>query len=97
MLTYLLQEGGLTVDHSSKGLFDKIEQRTNMTMDDIYRITQSVQHIDFTDERAVRNLVRRLASLTNRTISREKEDKIVRSITNNQVPTDLQSLNRYFD
>lgn len=79
-----------------KDLFDKIKQSTNVNPDDVYRVAESVRHADFSDEQTVRNLVRHLARLANKRISREKEDQIVQSITKNNVPMDMQSLNRLF-
>lgn len=80
-----------------KGLFDKLEQSANINPNDVYRIAESVKHANFSDEQTVRNLVRHLARLANRRISKEKEDQIVRSITRNNIPMDMQSLNRLFN
>lgn len=79
-----------------KGLFDKVQQNSNINPDDVYKVADSVKNADFSDEKTVRNLVRHLARLANKPISKEKEDKIVKSITNNNMPTDMQSLNRLF-
>lgn len=83
----------------SKGqgnLFDKIEQNANINPDEVFKIAESVKHADFTDERTVRRLVQHLARLANKPISKEKENKIVHSITKNNMPMDMQSLNRAF-
>lgn len=77
-------------------LFKKIKQSTNVNPDDVYRIAESVRHADFSDESTVRNLVQHLAKLANKQISKEKEDQIVQSITKNNMPADMQSLNRLF-
>lgn len=79
-----------------KGMFDKIQQNTNINPNDVYKVANSVKNADFSDEKAVRNLVRHLAKMANKPISKEKEDKIVQSITNNNMPTDMQSLNQLF-
>lgn len=79
-----------------KDLFDKIKQSTNVNPDDVYRIAESVRHADFSDEQTVRNLVKHLARLANKRISKEKEDQIVQSITKNNIPMDMQSLKRLF-
>lgn len=62
----------------------------------MYRVAESVKHADFSDEKTVRNLVRHLARLANKRIPQEKEDQIVQSITKNNIPMDMQSLNRFF-
>lgn len=79
-----------------KGLFDKIQQNTNINPNEVYKVADSVKQADFSDEKTVRNLVRHLVRLANKRISKEKEDKIVHSITKNNMPMDLQSLNRLF-
>lgn len=79
-----------------KGIFDKIQQNTNISPDEVYRIADSVKNADFSDEKTVRRLVQSLARLANKNISKEKEDKIVESITKNKIPADMQSLNRFF-
>ena len=79
-----------------KGIFDKIQENSNIDPQDVLKIADSVQSADFSNEKTVRNLVRHLSRLANKRISREKEDKIVESITKNNVPMDMQSLNRLF-
>ena len=79
-----------------KGLFDKLEQNSNIDSSDVYKVAESVKNADFSDEKTVRNLVRQLARLANKPISKEKEDKIIESITKNKMPTDMQTLNKIF-
>ncbi|WP_047985317.1 stage VI sporulation protein F [Ornithinibacillus californiensis] len=83
---------------SSKGNnpFDKIQQNAGINPSDIYKVADSVKNADFSDEKTVRRLVRQLARMANKPISREKEDQIVKSITNNKVPTDFNSLSQLF-
>ncbi|HLR74237.1 MAG TPA: stage VI sporulation protein F [Virgibacillus sp.] len=76
--------------------FDKIQQGANIHPDEIYNIADSVKNADFSDERTVRQLVRHLARLANKPISKAKEDKIVRAITQNNMPMDMNSLNNLF-
>jgi len=84
------------VSDFQKGIFDKIQENSNIDPQDVLKIADSVQNADFSNEKTVRNLVRHLSRLANKRISREKEDKIVESITKNNVPMDMQSLNRLF-
>jgi len=84
------------VDKFQKGLFDKIQQNSNINPNDVYKVADSVKNANFQDEKTVRNLVRQLAKLANKPISKEKEDKLVQAIVNNKIPADSQSLNRLF-
>lgn len=89
-------QGGESVDSNSKEVFNKIEQNSNLSVEDIYQIAQSIQHADFSDEQTVRRIVRNLSQMTNRSLTQEKEDSIVSSIVNNNIPGDIESLQRFF-
>lgn len=84
------------MNNFQKGLFDKIQQNANINPQDIYKVADSVKNANFSDENTVRNLVRHLAKLANKPLSKEKEDKIVQSIVKNKIPADVQSLNQLF-
>lgn len=79
-----------------KGLFDKLNKNANIDSNDVHKVADSVKNADFSDEETVRNLVRRLSKMANKPLSKEKEDKIVQSITKNKMPADMQSLNQLF-
>ncbi|WP_099158369.1 stage VI sporulation protein F [Virgibacillus ndiopensis] len=79
-----------------KKAFDKIQQNANIDPSEIYKVADSVKNADFSDEKTVRKLVRQLARMANKPISKEKEDKIVQSIAKNNMPVDMQSLNKLF-
>jgi hypothetical protein len=84
------------VNNFQKGLFDKLQENANIKPDEVYKVADSVKNADFSDERTVRKLVRHLAKMANKPISKDKENKIVESITKNNMPTDMQSLNQLF-
>lgn len=84
------------VDRNAKRIMDKIEESSHISMDEVYNIAHSLQHEDLSDEATVRLLVRRLSRLANRSISPAKEDEIVQSIINNEIPTSMESLQRFF-
>lgn len=86
----------MIVDHQTRKLMKKIEENSQVSMEDIVRIAEAVQYSDLSDERTVRMLVRKLTAIANRTISAEKEDEIVQSILRQHVPTSLDELERYF-
>jgi len=85
------------MDPNAKKMIDKIEQRSNISVDDIYSIAKAIQYEDLSDEATLRSLIRRLSNLANRPISTEKEDEIIRSIKNNDAPTSMESLQRFLD
>lgn len=79
-----------------KGLFDKLQKNSNINPDDVYKVADSVKNANLSDEKTVRKLVRHLAKLANKPVSKEKEDRIVQSIVKNKMPMDMQSLNQIF-
>lgn len=85
------------MDPNARKIIEQIEERSNISIDDIYSIARSIQYEDLSDEATLRSLIRRLSNLANRPISQQKEDEIIRSIKNNQVPTSMESLQRFFD
>lgn len=85
------------MDDQAKKLIKQIEENSQISVDEIYHIANSIQYADFTDEETIRTLVRRLARMANRSISREKEDHIVRSVINQEIPSSLDALGRFFD
>lgn len=84
------------MSNNNNNPFDKIQQSAGISPNDIFKVADSVKNADFSDEKTVRRLVRQLAKMANKPISKDKEDKIVKSITNNKVPADLNSLSQLF-
>lgn len=63
-------------------------------MEEIFALANAIQHADFTNEKQVRKIVRRVSQLANKPISKELEDQIVNSIINNGESLDLSSIQR---
>jgi hypothetical protein len=77
----------------SRNLIDMIEKKTGVKMNEVFQLADSLKNANFQDERTVRRVIRQVSSLANRPVSKEKEDRIVKSILNNNMPLDLSSLN----
>ncbi|TCP31655.1 stage VI sporulation protein F [Scopulibacillus darangshiensis] len=77
--------------------FDHIEKKTNVKKEDIFSLANSVSNANFKDEKTVRRLVGQVARLANVSVSKEKEDAIVKAIVNNNVPMNFSSLSKMFD
>ncbi|WP_088044154.1 stage VI sporulation protein F [Bacillus sp. EAC] len=82
--------------NNQNGFFDKIEKKANVSKTDIFKVADSVKDANFKDEATVRKLVRQIATMTGRQVSKEKEDKIVQAIVTNNMPLDFQSLSNMF-
>ena len=77
-------------------LFSQIKKKTNINPTDIFKVANSVQNADFSDETTVRDLVKKLSQMANKPISKEKEDKLVKVITQNKLPKDMNTLGQQF-
>lgn len=80
----------------NNSFFDKIEQKTNVKQQDIFNLANSVSGANFRDEATVRNLIHQVAKLANKPISKDKEDELVKTIVNNNIPLDFSSLAKMF-
>ena len=67
-------------------LFKKIEDKSGVDKDTILSLADRLQHSNMKDELVLRDLVHELSSITGREVSKEKEDKIISTILNDQVP-----------
>lgn len=85
------------MNHFHKGIFDKIQEKADITPDEIFKVADSVKHADFNDERTIRNLIRQLSKLANKPISKEKEDKIVEAVIKKNIPLNPQNMDQFFD
>ncbi|WP_101844098.1 stage VI sporulation protein F [Halobacillus sp. Marseille-P3879] len=79
-----------------KNIFDHLQNKANINPDDVYKVADSVKNADFSDEKVVRRLVRQLARVANKPVSKQKEDKIVEAIVNQNLPMDMNTLSKYF-
>ncbi|MEK3952813.1 MAG: stage VI sporulation protein F [Psychrobacillus psychrotolerans] len=60
--------------------FKSIENKTGVSMDDLFTLANAISHADFTDEKQVRKIVRKVGKLANKPVSQELEDELTRSI-----------------
>nr|WP_153736042.1 stage VI sporulation protein F [Aquibacillus halophilus] len=89
-------QGGVYVSEFQKNMFDQIQNNSSINPEEILKVANSVQNADFSDEKTVRKLVKQLAKMADKPISQAKEDKIVKSITSNNMPTDMNTLSNIF-
>lgn len=91
-----MQGGETNVSDYKNKIFDQISKQSNMKPEDIMKVAQSVQNADFSNERTVRQLVKQLSQMAGKSVSKQKEDKIVQAITNNNLPKDMNTLTKLF-
>lgn len=76
----------------SDSFFKRIEKKTNVGKDTILNLASKLQQNDLKDEKTLREVIRELGFLTGKNVSKEKEDKIVNAVVNDNVPKDIDKL-----
>jgi len=73
----------------SDSFFDKVEKKTNVNKQTILDLAKKLQDSDLKNENTLREIIRELGTMTGKDVSKEKEDKIISAVVNDQVPKDL--------
>ena len=61
-------------------IFDKVEKKTNVRKEDIIALAKSVSGQDLNDEKNLRKLIKDVAKLAGKEVSKEKEESIIRAV-----------------
>ncbi|MEI3536348.1 MAG: stage VI sporulation protein F [Bacilli bacterium] len=73
-------------------IFDKVEEKTNVKREDIINLAKSIQGKDMNNERNLRKLIQDVAKLAGKTVSKEKEEKIIKAVKKDQVKDGLNKM-----
>ena len=73
-------------------LFKKVEKKTKVDKDTIISLAQKLQEGNMKDEKTLREVIQTLSNMTNKKVSKEKEDKIIEKIINDKVPKNVDKL-----
>lgn len=76
----------------SDNLFNRIEKKTNVGKETILNLANKLQQADLKDEKTLREVIQELSSMTGKNISKEKEDKIINAVKNDNVPKDIDKM-----
>ncbi|WP_070121148.1 stage VI sporulation protein F [Bacillus marinisedimentorum] len=82
------------MQQNNGNFFDFIENKANVKQQDIFQIADSVKNADFNDDQTIRQLVRQLSALTGMPVTKEKEDEIVKAVTQKNMPLNFGSLSQ---
>lgn len=61
-------------------LWRLIEARTGLSMDQVVEVVQAVSAADFSNERHVRKVIRKVSRMTGKPVSQQLEDQLTASI-----------------
>ena len=72
--------------------FKKVQNKTIIDKTTIIDLAQKLQNANMKDEETIRNVIKEISTLTNKEVSKEKEDKIVNAILKDKVPTNIDKM-----
>ena len=87
-LIYYISIGGFIL-RISDSFFKRVEDKTKVNKDTILSLADKLQSNNMKDEKTLREVVREISNITGKSVSKEKEDKIIKTIINDEVPDDL--------
>ena len=73
----------------SDNFFKREEKKTNVDKETILSLANKLQEGNMKDESTLKEVINDLAKMTGREVSKEKEQKIIDTIMNDNVPNDL--------
>ncbi len=76
----------------SDNFFKKIEKKTNVNKQTILDLATKLQQNDLKNENTLREVIQELSKMTGKDISKEKEDKIINAVVNDNVPKDIDKM-----
>jgi cell shape-determining protein MreC len=74
------------------GFFKKIEKKTNVNKETILDLAKKLQENDLKNENTLREVIQELSSMTGKEVSKEKEDKIINAVINDNVPKNIDKM-----
>ena len=72
--------------------YKKVEKKTNVDKDTILSLAKKLQNSDMKDEKVLRDMLQEISVITGKEVSKEREDKIVNAIVNDNVPKDIDKM-----
>ena len=72
--------------------FKKVEKKTKVDKNTILDLAKKLQDGNMKDENTLREVIQELGRMTGKDVSKEKEDKIISTIINDQVPQNVEKM-----
>ena len=74
--------------------FRQVEKKTGVPFEEILALANAIQHADFSNEKQVRKIVRKVGKVANRPVDAALEDKIVKSIMQDGQSLDISRIEK---
>lgn len=72
--------------------FKKVENKTSIDKDTIISLANKIQKSNMKDETVLRDVINEISNLTGKSVSKEKADKIVNTILQDNVPDNIDKM-----
>ena len=72
--------------------FKKVEKRTKVNKETILDLAHKLQNGNMKDEKTLREVIHTLGDMTGKSVSKEREDKIVETIVKDKVPKGVDKM-----
>ena len=74
----------------SDNFFKKVENKTNVDKDTILSLANKLQNGNMKDESTLKEVISTLSKMTGKQVTKEQEAKIIDTVMNDKVPTNLE-------
>ena len=72
--------------------FNKVEKKTNVSKNTILDLAKKLQGDNIKNEDTLRDVIKELSLLTGKNVSKEQEDKIIKTVIDDKVPDNLDKM-----
>ncbi len=72
--------------------FKRVENKTNVNKETIFSLASKLQKGNMKDEKVLKEVIDELSTMTGKTVSDEKKQKIVSTILNDEVPQNVDKM-----
>mgnify|MGYP004569004329 FL=1 len=76
----------------SDSFFNRVEKKTKVGKDTILNLAAKLQQSDLKNEATLREVIQELGKMTGKEVSKDKEDKIIKAVVNDNVPKDINGM-----
>lgn len=76
----------------SDNFFKRVEKKTSVDKDTILDLAKKLQDTDLKNENTLREIIQTLGNMTGREISKERENKIIKAVVNDEVPKNIDKM-----
>jgi hypothetical protein len=73
----------------SDNFFKKVENKTHVDKDTILSLASKLQNGNMKDEKTLKEVITTLSNMTGKKVSQEQEEKIIKTVINDNVPTNI--------